>query len=785
MHATPITAHQAQGRAVQESTANLLRCWIRETGVPEPKGGVLTLSLAGTAVVVPIEYWSATGVHKFGMPRTPAGEDISPVDLGYAMAREYLGSEGTDAAIADFADRVHNSTMNYLKMYTHRAANPGLHNRTSLFTAGEQSLFPGHPFHPTPKAREGLNDDQLSKFLPEFGQEFQLEWFAVRNDSVETPDQDGTTQQTLANLAGHHALKELRRLGIEDVENFHLLPVHPLEAETLAERYNENPDIIRLGKHGGNWRATSSTRTVENGSIQLKLSLPSIKITNSVRGQGQQELRRGAAMAKIWETVRDRIQRQHKGFDVVKDPSYVALKRPQREHDAQQNPIGISTGFEVSIRDMPQDQEHTIVLAGLLSEQPGIAGAQSRIASIITQIAEQENISVAEAGARWFDAYIDKAITPMLDMFDEIGIGVEAHAQNTLVRLDEQGWPKGAYYRDNQGFYFSQERRADDVDYGTLLPDKTISTHLAYYIGMNNVMGTIGALGSQGLADEQELLAAFREKLLQRPKQHITAELLAPHFECKANLGTTVHQMDELVGPVEAQSKYVRIPNPIAAAQPTKWRARRKFAAPLGSETHGVSSRGGMDRTQTLRFRAATVVDARLVHGWMKDTVTNTYWNMGDQTVENIGEYLRDRIASDYSTPLILEVDGRAAGYFEAYRPAREPELAKAAAATDKPLDEHDAGIHLLLDKKFRRQGVARTGLAMLSSALFTQNPDITRVIAEPDIRNAPSIRAFQAAGFSQEALLTDLPDNGTPKTAALMTRPRNPERPTVRPAMA
>ncbi|HZX04742.1 GNAT family N-acetyltransferase [Kribbella sp.] len=46
--------------------------------------------------------------------------------------------------------------------------------------------------------------------------------------------------------------------------------------------------------------------------------------------------------------------------------------------------------------------------------------------------------------------------------------------------------------------------------------------------------------------------------------------------------------------------------------------------------------------------------------------------------------------------------------------------------------------------------------------------PDCTRIVAEPDIENTPSLRAFEAAGFVQHGELR-LPE----KTAVLMVRPR------------
>ncbi|WP_153182829.1 hypothetical protein, partial [Streptomyces sp. E5N298] len=52
-------------------TENLIRCWARETDVPAPDDGVLRVPLpaSGTALAVPVHYWSPTGRHRFGPPR--------------------------------------------------------------------------------------------------------------------------------------------------------------------------------------------------------------------------------------------------------------------------------------------------------------------------------------------------------------------------------------------------------------------------------------------------------------------------------------------------------------------------------------------------------------------------------------------------------------------------------------------------------------------------------------------------------------------------------------------
>ncbi len=85
------------------------------------------------------------------------------------------------------------------------------------------------------------------------------------------------------------------------------------------------------------------------------------------------------------------------------------------------------------------------------------------------------------------------------------------------------------------------------------------------------MLGLIGAFGSQHLADERLLLAAFRRfltglRLGARPVAHppLPGRLLdSPVLRCKANLLTRLHGLDELVGPVDTQSVYVTIANPL------------------------------------------------------------------------------------------------------------------------------------------------------------------------------------------------------------------------------
>lgn len=198
----------------------------------------------------------------------------------------------------------------------------------------------------------------------------------------------------------------------------------------------------------------------------------------------------------------------------------------------------------------------------------------SRLADIVRRLAAATGRTTTAVAAEWFLRYLDRVVRPVLWLDGHAGVALEAHQQNTLVLLDAEGWPVGGRYRDNQGYYFREshraalERRLPGIGSvsDTFVSDPVTDERFAYYLGINNVFGLIGAFGAQQLADEQMLLAAFRRFLgaasaLGSP---LPAHLLeTPRLRCKANMLTRLHGLDELVGPVDTQSVYVTITNPL------------------------------------------------------------------------------------------------------------------------------------------------------------------------------------------------------------------------------
>ncbi|MFE9333388.1 IucA/IucC family protein [Streptomyces sp. NPDC006925] len=593
-------------RAAADAAAveNLLRCWVRETAPEAPRDGVLRipLSASGTALLIPVRHWSPVGWHRFDPPHLEGAPDaaapLQAVAVAALIGREAAhpdrdpGSAGEVAEGAGAAEnaalvgRVADSVQRTARFLADRRDHPAPPPGTGPFLDGEQALLFGHPLHPTPKSREGLSDAEEGAYSPELRGSFPLHWMAVHRsvlagDSAWTDRGKPVPVTQLALRLSGRALAG--RLPEECVP----VPLHPWQAREV-----QHSRVVRalldvgllhdLGRTGESWSPTSSVRTVfrADSSAMLKLSV-GLRITNSRRENLRKELLRGVEMHRLLRGGLGRAWRAaHPCFDIVRDPAWLGVDVPGE---------GRVPGFDTVVRHNPFGAgEDAVCVAGLTapvpaphaSGNPGSSSALlSRLGAVVHALARRTRRPVGAVAAEWFLRYLDTVVGPILWLDAHGGIALEAHQQNTLVLLDAHGWPTGGRYRDNQGYYFRTSHRDAltrqlpglqlGVESDTFVADDVTDERFAYYLGINNILGLIGAFGAQQLADETVLLAALRRFLQdaarQDPASPLPALLLdSPTLRCKANLLTRLHGMDELVGPVDTQSVYVTLDNPLA-----------------------------------------------------------------------------------------------------------------------------------------------------------------------------------------------------------------------------
>ncbi|MEU0935642.1 IucA/IucC family protein [Embleya sp. NPDC005971] len=568
-----LDAPQARRAADGATVECLLRCWVRERALPRPQSSMLSIELPaiGRTITVPVRYWSPAGWHRFGAPHLVDEGPLNAVTLALLLGDEASAS-GTPAAgeaCGDTAIRVADSVTHTERYIAHRRAHPEDPPGTTPFLATEQSLVLGHPMHPTPKSRDRLDPDEDAAWSPELRGSFALHWFAADADLVA---QDSALEREAADVLAEFA-GELRA-----PEGTVLVPAHPWQARDLPGRAHlralfESGRLRALGPAGAPWHPTSSVRTVyrPDAQVMLKLSL-GLRITNSRRENLPKELLRGIEVHRLLRSgLEHELRLAHPEFDIVRDPAWLSVAPPE-PFPRQDRP---AAGLELVLRANPfGPRQRVSCVAALVAERPGIG--PSRLARYVHALAERGERSLASVAEEWFERYLAVVAEPVLWLDRHAGVALEAHHQNTLVLLDADGWPVGGRYRDNQGYYFRASRAADlarrlpaaGVASDTLVADEIADERLAYYLGVNNLLGLIGAFGAQGLIEESVLLARLRTLLAAHaPTCGAARSLLTdPRPRCKANLMTRLHGLDELVGPVATQSIYVHIRNPLADA---------------------------------------------------------------------------------------------------------------------------------------------------------------------------------------------------------------------------
>lgn len=156
--------------------------------------------------------------------------------------------------------------------------------------------------------------------------------------------------------------------------------------------------------------------------------------------------------------------------------------------------------------------------------------------------------------------------------------------------------------------------------------------------------------------------------------------------------------------------------------------------------------------------------DLPIIGRWMNDPAVAAFWGLaGPQNATE--EHLRLHLSGDgRSVPCLGLLEGMPMSYWEIYRADLDP------LARHYPARPHDTGVHLLIGAVGDRgRGLGGILLRAVADLAFDKRPACARIVAEPDIRNTPSVAAFLSAGFRFSAEV-DLPA----KRAALMVRDRS-----------
>ena len=541
----------------------------------------LPLSLIQAQLFVPLSYVSRVGRHRIAaLPQIfQKGQKLnfSAVAMVSLLLEELVQQSEGHVDAASLVERWIQSRDALQQFLNIRAEDfDALVQVEQGFIESEQALILGHSMHPAPKSRTGFVHEDWQKYSPEACGQTQLYYWLVAPEYIAegTALEQDFSIQLKQEIKWHLSESELETLAA--YAHYKLLPLHPWQARYLQSKVwfkslKAKLKIIDLGEKAWIFSPTTSVRTLAsfNAPWMLKPSL-SVMITNSIRVNLAKECHRGEMTHRLWHSeLGQSILKQCPTLKAVNDPAWIAL---QLDGEIIDETICI-------VRDQPFIPEQQVTcIASLCQDHP--VEERNRFNALFDQIASQQKLNdKAQIAHDWFKTFLNISLSPLMYVYHRYGMAFESHQQNVLVELKD-GWPQWLWLRDNQGFYYIEELADEILQQFPELNDKAhavgskafVDERFSYYFFGNTLFGIINAIGATGFVSEQDLLSVLQQHLFDLLKQYpesslIQSLLYQPTLPYKGNLLTRLYELDELIAPVENQSVYIQLANPLYIKQ--------------------------------------------------------------------------------------------------------------------------------------------------------------------------------------------------------------------------
>ena len=541
----------------------------------------LPLSLIQAQLFVPLSYVSRVGRHRIAaLPQIfQKGQKLnfSAVAMVSLLLEELVQQSEGRVDAASLVERWIQSRDALQQFLNIRAEDfDALVQVEQGFIESEQALILGHSMHPAPKSRTGFVHEDWQKYSPEACGQTQLHYWLVAPEYIAegTALEQAFSIQLKQEIKWHLSESELETLAA--YAHYKLLPLHPWQARYLQSKVwfkslKAKLKIIDLGEKAWIFSPTTSVRTLAsfNAPWMLKPSL-SVMITNSIRVNLAKECHRGEMTHRLWHSeLGQSILKQCPTLKAVNDPAWIAL---QLDGEIIDETICI-------VRDQPFIPEQQVTcIASLCQDHP--VEERNRFNALFDQIASQQKLNdKAQIAHDWFKTFLNISLSPLMYVYHRYGMAFESHQQNVLVELKD-GWPQWLWLRDNQGFYYIEELADEILQQFPELNDKAhavgskafVDERFSYYFFGNTLFGIINAIGATGFVSEQDLLSVLQQHLFDLLKQYpesslIQSLLYQPTLPYKGNLLTRLYELDELIAPVENQSVYIQLANPLYIKQ--------------------------------------------------------------------------------------------------------------------------------------------------------------------------------------------------------------------------
>lgn len=382
------------------------------------------------------------------------------------------------------------------------------HGYSDDLSYSESLVVEGHPTHPLTKTKLPLTMEEVAKYSPEFEKEIPLEIMLIEQQYIQSTAINDEQQYILNHVIPEYYNKlrvYMKNLGL-NVGDYRVVLVHPWQYQhTIAKHFKTwvAQKILIPTPFTVKSKATLSFRTMSLIGKPFHVKLPvNVQATSAVRTVSPVTTVDGPRLS---EALQDMLNQ----FPKLK----VALEPFGTYADTGDD---LARQLACIIRQKPklEGPGSTIVTASLVNENP-----VDKHVVVDSYLEWLEDGVTAQNIKTFISVYAETLITPLIAFIQDYGIALEAHMQNTVVRLGPD-YDMAFLVRDLGGSRIDlatlQQRIPDiTVENDSLIADsiEEVIAKFQHAVIQNQLAELIHHFNQYDFVDEQILFDIVREKV--------------------------------------------------------------------------------------------------------------------------------------------------------------------------------------------------------------------------------------------------------------------------------
>ena len=382
--------------------------------------------------------WDFYQIDTASIRRIPEYSELTAAQF-FLDANENLGM--SQITLAHFMEELNNTLFSEMIV---------LENQSSISTSALarlsgneiQSYLSGHPKILLNKGRIGFSASDLESYAPEYQNEFQVFWLAIKKDFLLESGPFSFEHNLLTSSEYEELVKEFNL----KMNEYQLMPVHPwqydrfIRTQYLGELYSKT--IIPLKKLGQTFTPQISIRTLAGKKFDLKLSL-TILNTSAYRGISPETLKHGLELSAYIQNICDHDELLNKARTSVLKEVYASSMKHFYYSQINEAPYRYNELLGCVVREQAEskinDNEKAIMTGSLFYEDDDGH-------TLIGEYIKLSGLSAHE----WLKKYFNHIVVPLYHLQLNYGIGIVSHGKNITLLLRDYA-PAGMFIKDFQG----------------------------------------------------------------------------------------------------------------------------------------------------------------------------------------------------------------------------------------------------------------------------------------------------------------------------------------------